>query len=196
MDPFNKIVQRVTNFDFSAQLPKWSPDGQWILFQGQGDLHAIRPDGSDKRIVSQHRQNEPKWLGGWSPDGKQIVYLQWGFIGMPGPYRCRHTGYGSVERGDGGGGARPPMLVIQSVSFGADGRSILFVGSNDGRASSFRVRLDTHELIQLTGAPFYDYSLKEWARRLSVAPKQEIVPTDMGAHQSEAISTMRLNQWD
>ena len=37
------------------------------------------PSGQvDKRIVSQHRPGEPKWLGGWSPEGKRIVYLEWG----------------------------------------------------------------------------------------------------------------------
>ncbi len=37
MDPVTRFVQRVTDFDFNAQAPKWSPDGQWILFQGQGN---------------------------------------------------------------------------------------------------------------------------------------------------------------
>ena len=66
------------------------------------------------------------------------------------------------------------MVAIHSVSFGTDGRSVLFVGSSDGgRNSSFRARLDINELIQLTGAPFGDYSLQEWARGLSVSPNQE-----------------------
>ena len=74
----------------------------------------------------------------------------------------------------------PPMVAIHSVSFGADGRSVLFVGFNGGRNSSFRARLDTNELIQLTDAPFGDHSLQEWARGLSVSPKQEALPQTWG----------------
>ena len=77
-------------------------------------------------------------------------------------------------------GARAGDGTANAVTFGADGQSILFVGDTGRRNSSFRLRLDTNELIQLTGAPFYDYSLKEWARRLSVAPKQEMFPQTWG----------------
>ena len=186
VDPVTRFVRKVTN----AQSPKWSPDGQWILFQGQGDLHAIRPDGSDKRIVSQHRPGEPKWLGGWSPEGKRIVYLQWGFIGMrdrivvatldmdllsvvaeaevfiPPKVTINAVGFGKEV-------FIPPEMTINTVTFGADGQSILFVGDTGRRNSSFRLRLDTNELIQLTDAPFSDYSLQEWWRRLSVSLKQQ-----------------------
>ena len=188
VDPVTKVVRKVTDFDFNAQLPKWSPDGQWILFQGQGDLHAIRPDGSDKRIVAKHRLGEPKWLGGWSPDGQQIVYLQWGFIGMQDSIVVATLDMNLLNVVTEAEVPVPPMVAIQSVSFGADGRSILFVGSNDGRASSFRVRLDTHELIQLTDVPFSDYSLQEWGRRLSVSPKQQTLLQTWGRIKVRAVS--------
>ena len=197
VDPVTRFVKKVTDFGFNAQSPKWSPDGQWILFQGQGDLYAIRPDGSDKRIVSQHRPGEPKWLGGWSPEGKRIVYLEWGEGGrrdrilvatldmdllnvvteeeVPIPLKVtiNAVGFGREV-------FIPPEMMINAVTFGADGQSILFVGDTGRRNSSFRLRLDTNELMQLTGAPFYDYSLKEWTRGLSVVPKQEMFPQTWG----------------
>ena len=188
VDPVTKVVRKVTDFDFNAQSPKWSPDGQWILFRGQGDLRAIRPDGSDKRIVSQHRHGEPKWLGGWSPDGKRIVYLQWGegaagdriFVATLDMDLLREVADAEV--------VIPPKVTINAVTFGADGQSILFVGSNDGRATSFRVHLDTNELIQLTGAPFNDHSLQEWGRRLSVSPIRETLPQTLGRVKAKALS--------
>ena len=180
VDPVTRFVKKVTDFGFNAQSPKWSPNGQWILFQGQGDLYAIRPDGSDKRIVSQHRPGEPKWLGGWSPEGKRIVYLEWGEGGRRDRILVATLDMDLLNVVTAAEVFIPPKVTINAVTFGADGRSILFVGSNDGRASSFRVRLDTNELIQLTGAPFYDYSLKEWARGLSVVPKQEMFPQTWG----------------
>ena len=150
-----------------------------ILFQGQSDLYAIRPDGSDKRIVAKHRLGEPKWLGGWSPEGKRIVYLEWGEGGrrdriLVATLDMDLLNVVTEEV------FIPPEMTINAVTFGADGQSILFVGDTGRRNSSFRLRLDTNELIQLTGAPFYDYSLKEWARRLSVAPKQEMFPQTWG----------------
>ncbi|MYE87920.1 hypothetical protein F4X33_02845 [Candidatus Poribacteria bacterium] len=54
------------------------------------------------------------------------------------------------------------------------------MGSNAGKASSFRVRLDTYDLIQLTDAPFSDYSLQEWQQRLSVLLKQQTLPQTRG----------------
>ena len=180
VDPVTRFVQRVTDFGFNAQSPKWSPDGQWILFQGQGDLHAIRPDGSDKRIVAKHRLGEPKWLGGWSPEGKRIVYLEWGEGGRRDRILVATLDMDLLSVVTAEEVFIPPKVTINAVTFGADGQSILFVGDTGRRNSSFRLRLDTNELIQLTGAPFYDYSLKEWARRLSVAPKQEMFPQTWG----------------
>ena len=180
VNPVTKVVRKVTDFDFNVQSPKWSPDGQWILFQGNGDLRAIRPDGSDKRIVAQHRLGEPMWLGGWSPEGKRIVYLEWGKDGERDRIVVATLDIGLLSVVADAEVPIPPMVAIQSVSFGADGRSVLFVGSNGGRNSSFRARLDTNELIQLTGAPFGDHSLQEWARGLSVSPKQEALPQIWG----------------
>lgn len=203
VDLVTRVVRKVTDFDFNAQSPKWSPDGEWILFQGNGDLHAIRPDGSDKRIVAKHRLGEPKWLGGWSPDGRRIVYLEWGAAGdrivvatldmdllnaltekevfIPPKVTINAVTFGKEA-------FIPPQMTINAVTFGEDGQSILFVADAGGRNSSFRLRLDTHELIQLTGAPFYDYSLQEWGRRLSVSSIREMLPQTLGRVKAKALS--------
>lgn len=205
VDLVTRVVRKVTDFDFNAQSPKWSPDGQWILFEGNGDLYAIRPNGSDKRIVAKHRHGEPKWLGGWSPDGKRIVYLQWGEgaagdriviatldmdllnavaekeVFIPPKVTINTVGFGKEA-------FIPPQMTINSVGFGAAGQSILFVGDVGGRNGSFRLRLDTNELIQLTGAPFDDYSLQEWGRRLPVSPIRETLPQTLGRVKAKALS--------
>ena len=58
--------------------PSWSPDGQWILFDGRGFLFVVHPDGSAQRQIhlragSRYYANEP----GWSPDGRRIVFAMY-----------------------------------------------------------------------------------------------------------------------
>lgn len=51
------------------QMPSWSPDGRWIIFssqltlQGQAEVYAIRPNGTDLRIIT----TNPAWGGGMNP---------------------------------------------------------------------------------------------------------------------------------
>ena len=68
-------VRRLTRSSTDDIDPVWSPDGKWIVFRSfQGDLpqlEAIRPDGSARRIVTDHRDI------GWpriSPDGQRIAF--------------------------------------------------------------------------------------------------------------------------
>ena len=50
----------------AAQQPvRWSPRTDWILFSDGEALRVIRPDGSDNRLISQHRWE----TYGWSKDG-------------------------------------------------------------------------------------------------------------------------------
>jgi Tol biopolymer transport system component len=68
-------VRRLTRSSTNDLDPVWSPDGRWIVFRSfQGELsqlEAIRPDGSERRIVTNHQDI------GWpriSPDGQRIAF--------------------------------------------------------------------------------------------------------------------------
>jgi len=52
--------------------PAWSPDGEWILMSvltgNQRDLYVVRPDGSERRQITDTPESE--LLGTWSRDGR------------------------------------------------------------------------------------------------------------------------------
>ena len=60
-----------------ATYPDLSPDGEWIVFDAQGekqeDLYLIRRDGTERHQLTDdiYRDRAPRW----SPDGKQIAFF-------------------------------------------------------------------------------------------------------------------------
>lgn len=60
------------------RAPRWSPKGDWILFEtgrrGHNDLAVVSPDGLVESILS--RSDADSIDGAWSPDGAQIAYVE------------------------------------------------------------------------------------------------------------------------
>ena len=192
-------VQQLTHMRIEhwelASKPKWSPDGEWILFGGdivEGNLkqgrqvYAMRPDGSDRWQVSVPAFNAAMFLGGWSPDGKQILYAE------------------AIEsRSDKSTPVIATLDLVRRVvirwqrvpvpkgpfdtsDFSADGKSILFAGKqNDDDWNIYRFVLADRQLIQLTNSPGRDAGPHEWNPRLSVSP-QELAPKRWGEIKSNS----------
>ncbi len=193
MAPDGSNIKQVTDVGFASQA-RWSPDGEWILFEGIIDqvrhIYAIRPDGTDLWQVSAPLPERAMYLGGWSPDGKRIVYAA-AFharvtnvkmiIASVHPSRRAKVFKREVV-------PLPKMSGLATVSFGADGKSILFAGRRFGNWDIYRFRLDTHELIQLTDALRGDMGPREWNPRLSVSPRRETLPQTWGRMKAVALS--------
>jgi len=69
--------RRLTDDAAKDRLPRWSPDGQRIMFysdrSGTYQLWTIRPDGSDLRRIEGQPETD-NLLAEWSPDGRRIAY--------------------------------------------------------------------------------------------------------------------------
>lgn len=184
-------VKQITRFEFATN-PQWSPDGKQILFEGDIDqgrqIYAIRPDGRGLWRVSQPKPNTGMLLGGWSPDGKKVVYVE--TVGFESDKSVaviatlHPAGRQQVVK-------REPLPLprwdMTSETWSIDGKSILFAGRNravplrkDGNNwEIYRFRLQDGQLTQLTNHPQDDLGPHEWDSRLPVSP-QGLAPTRWG----------------
>ena len=67
--------ERVTFEGKYNSNPEWSPNGEWIVYEGlhKGTFQVwkVRPDGSDATMLTTEGNNE---MPSWSPDNRFIVY--------------------------------------------------------------------------------------------------------------------------
>ncbi len=186
MDTDGGNVRQVTD-SFFAQRPRWSPDGEWILFM-EGDIFAIRPDGTDRWQVSAPHPEASVSLGGWSPDGTQILYVEAlnsnvnnavPIIATLAPNRREVINWNRVEL---------PRMALHSVTFSADGKSILFSGARNFAGAEdkpdiwniYRFGLIDKQLTSLTDNQGYNAGPREWNRSLSVPRQQRLLPQMWG----------------
>ena len=188
MDADGSNVKQITRLEF-ATSPQWSPDGKQILFEGDIDqgrqIYAIRPDGRGLWRVSEPKPNTGMLLGGWSPDGKKVVYVE--TVGFESDKSVAviatldPAGRQQVAK-------REPLPLPQwdmtSETWSTDGKSILFAGRNravkdDNNWEIYRFRFQDGQLARLTNHPEDDLGPHEWDPRLPVSP-QGVAPTRWG----------------
>lgn len=184
---------RIEHWELAAK-PRWSPDGQWILFEGdifeanliQGrQIYAMRPDGTKRWQVSEPIPHADMFLGDWSPDGKHVLYKA--SIGGKEP---PHLAIIATLDANGGEKVKEweivplPKMRLQTLTFNVDGKCIFFSGKKADRWNLYRYRLSTGELTQLTDNVWDDKQAQEWDPRLSVSP-QKLIPTRWGEIKSD-----------
>ena len=190
-------VNQVTGLTFAAQ-PKWSPDGKWILFEGIIDLrglfdqkmeiYAIRPNGRELWRVAESKPRAWRLMGGWSPDGEQVVYTEIIDINVKASFQVIATLHPVWQKKVTKRERLPiPQMDFQSAGFSSDGKSILLTGHADPQWNIYRFRLDTHELIQLTDNMWADLAPQEWNRGLSVPAQQGRLPLYWGEIKSNRL---------
>ena len=185
MDADGSNVKQITDLGFASR-PKWSPDGEWILFQG-GEIFALHIDGTGLWQVSVPKPNTGMYLGGWSPDGTRILYTEAVDLNVNTSFPVITTlhplGKQKVFKWE---RVKVPRIPLDTVRWGADGKSILFSAQKDRHWHIYRFRLDTHQLTQLTDSIGADRSPYEWNPRLSVQP-QQLLPLFWGEIKSNRL---------
>jgi Tol biopolymer transport system component len=76
-------LTRLVDVDFQPIRPRWSPDGQWIVFHSNGhrfetessNVWIIHPDGSGLRQLTSESVPGQAWAADWSADGEHIVFV-------------------------------------------------------------------------------------------------------------------------
>jgi dipeptidyl aminopeptidase/acylaminoacyl peptidase len=150
-------AQIITPGDYDEEAPVWSPDGRSIAFLSRRRPEYDRTDNWDIYVVAaeagaQPRQlttftgadMDPSWgsrAPSWSPDGKEIVYIQGGK-----PELLYYGGQKVAVVPVAGGPARvltgPLDRNPLSPTFSPDGKSILFLLEDDRVYHLARVPVD------------------------------------------------------
>jgi len=102
--------------------PSYSPDGQLIAFQSGPNLWVSRPDGTDKKQLT--GENGQPRRPHWSPDGKEILYIDRMPTGTHRMFTIPATGGASRELHV---GALNPGEAV----FSSDGKTIAFDARSD-----------------------------------------------------------------
>jgi dipeptidyl aminopeptidase/acylaminoacyl peptidase len=146
---------------FNESLPTWSPDGRTIAFvrtqergpdqDGREDIDVIEPraGAAPRKLTRPYAPNTQKLV--WSPDGKQIAYLQ-GLEPKFNAYMQDH-----LFTVPAAGGAPRPLTekldrAVTSFVFAADSASMVITVEDDGTIYPSRVDLASGSITREVAA--------------------------------------------
>jgi dipeptidyl aminopeptidase/acylaminoacyl peptidase len=136
----------------SSSGPEWSPNGQWIAYQGhaggKSGLVIARPDGSGTKLLAPlESTNSPLPTTGkriaWSPDSRRIAFVS----AVPGPETAEATG---------------DPIVIRRYLYKPDADEGLTRFNDNKRLHIFEVDLASGKVRQLTDGNHYEHSI-DWS---------------------------------
>jgi len=165
--------------------PRWSPDGQWIVFwglpegTGKRELWAIRATGGDPVRLTD--DDAIDWNPVWSPDSREIYFLS----DRGGTMNVWHAGF---DPASGSLSGKPIAVSVPSenctgLTMPLNGTKLVYV-AGDIRANIFKIGFDPARLVT-TGAavPVTEGSRK--LNYLSVSPDNRYLAFTLGGVQED-----------
>jgi TolB protein len=191
VDVSSSNVEQLTDSakrDGYAGSPDWSPDGKYIAYtlavRGKGrNIYIMDADGKNAKPLI--KEAEPLILGKtimrsfprWSPDGKQILYIERAYRSRPGKFELISNKL-VIHRLDGVNSKELSIFRewrLHSACWAADGTEILLSAienglvKSDGNFEIYRYNRASRQITNLTNHPSNDY-FPDWSRQnLSVS---------------------------
>src|SRR5262249_26758041 len=146
-----KSIRLATGQETSSN-PEWSPDGQWIAYQGhaggKSGLIVSKPDGASPKFLAEVKgTNSPLPTTGkkfcWSPDSKRIAFVN----AVPGPETAEASG---------------DPIVIRRYLYKPDADEGMTRFNDNRRLHIFTVDIATGSVKQLTTGDHYEHSI-DWS---------------------------------
>ena len=153
----------VTNSSSSDAVPRWSPDGARIMFEGLRaggpggtSIYVMNADGSNQRalVPSVEFNSAPVW----SPDGQRVAFDGVASSGADSDvYRVNVDGNAVTNLTQGAAGPD------RDATWSPDGSQLAIVSDRDGTTKLYRVNDDGTGPLRLTNTEFSSETAPAWS---------------------------------
>jgi len=162
-------ILRMLPSSTSDGLPKWSPDGTWVVFGSrrnglEWNLYRVRADlsGEVERLTESKRPQVPM---SWAPDGRSLLFIEVAPITEGDIHLLRFDEKGHVEG--------EPDAIVEAPSwqyaarYSPDGKWIGYYSTESGRGEILVLPSDgSGSAVQISTAG---------GRRMQWSPKEELI---------------------